>query len=436
MLPAILIFGIVYLFIASERIHKTIAALIGAGLILLFHIMPYESAVDAVDLNVIFLLVGMMIEVNVLAQTGFFEWIAISLARRADGKPIRILLILVGTTALLSAFLDNVTTVILVIPVTILVTKILEIEAVPFLIFEAIASNIGGTATLIGDPPNVIIGSAAGMTFMDFLIHLTPATVFIMIVFLGVVYITNRGRFRIDEHVRLRIREAIPHLAILDRRMMIRSLVVIGMTMIGFVLHGVLGIEAGVIALMGAMMILLVNRVDVEGFFRDVEWGVLFFFIGLFILVGALEYTGVIRFLAGNLISLSADNLFYACMLLLWGSALSSSILDNIPIVMALIPMVEVMISHFGTALGISDPLIVRNAIAQPLWWSLALGACLGGNGTLIGASANVVTARIGESNDCPISFMRFTRTGFPYMLLTVVIASFYIWIRYFQLQM
>lgn len=432
MLPAILIFGIVYLFIASERIHKTIAALVGAGLILLFHIMPYNEAVACVDLNVIFLLVGMMIEVNVLAQTGFFEWVAISIARRADGKPIRIMIILVATTALLSAFLDNVTTVILVIPVTILVTKILELDSVPFLILEALASNIGGTATLIGDPPNVIIGSAAGLTFLDFVLHLTPATILIMTVFLAVLYSRNRGRFTVEEHIRLRIREAIPHLAIVDCRMMVRTLAVVCLTMIGFLLHGVLEIEAGVIALVGAMIVLLVNRVDVEGFFREVEWGVLFFFIGLFILVGALEHTGVIEFLAQKLIGLSGDNLFYACMLLLWGSALASSILDNIPIVMALIPMVEVMIAHYAAILGVTEVAMIRNSIAMPLWWSLALGACLGGNGTLIGASANVVTARIGEGNDTPISFMRFTRTGFPYMLLTVAVATLYIWLRYF----
>jgi Na+/H+ antiporter NhaD/arsenite permease-like protein len=426
-------FLVVYALIASEKVHKTIAALLGAGILLLFRVIPYDVAIRAVDLNVVFLLVGMMIEVGILAQTGFFEWVAISIAKKSKGKPLTVLLLLMTVTAILSAFLDNVTTIVLIAPVTILVAKILEIDAVPFLILEAIASNIGGTATLIGDPPNVIIGSAAGLTFMDFVYNLTPGIVLVLLATLLLVALIYRKKFVVEPHIRARLQHSIPHLAVFDHRTMWKTLSVIGLTLVGFIFHGQLGLEAGMVAIMGAMITLLVNGGQVEDFFKEVEWGVLFFFVGLFIMVAALEYTGVIALLAEGMLSLSRDNLLLTCMLLLWGSALASSVLDNIPIVMALIPMVQLMITHFSD-LSSATELVSWASVAEPLWWSLALGACLGGNGTLIGASANVVAARIGEKNDCYISFMRFTKLGFPLMLVSVIISSLYIWVRFFLL--
>jgi Na+/H+ antiporter NhaD/arsenite permease-like protein len=426
-------FIVVYAVIASEKVHKTIAALLGAGILLLLRVIPYDVAIQAVDLNVVFLLVGMMIEVGILAQTGFFEWVAISIAKKSKGKPLTVLLLLMTVTAVLSAFLDNVTTIVLIAPVTILVAKILEIDAVPFLILEAIASNIGGTATLIGDPPNVIIGSAAGLTFMDFVYNLTPGIMLVLLASLLLVALMYRKKFVVEPQVRARLEHSIPRLAVFDHKTMWKTLSVIGVTLVGFVFHGALGLEAGMVAIMGAMITLLVNGGQVEDFFKEVEWGVLFFFVGLFIMVAALEYTGVIALLAEGMLSLSGDNLLFTCMLLLWGSALASSVLDNIPIVMALIPMVQFMITHFSS-LATGSAFISGASVAEPLWWSLALGACLGGNGTLIGASANVVAARIGEKNDCYISFMRFTKLGFPLMLVSVIISSLYIWARFFLL--
>jgi len=428
MILSSVIFLVVYAVIASEKVHKTIAALLGAGLLLFLRVVPYDVAIRAVDLNVVFLLVGMMIEVGILAQTGFFEWVAISISKRSGGKPLSVLLLLMIVTAVLSAFLDNVTTIVLIAPVTILVARILEIDPVPFLILEALASNIGGTATLIGDPPNVIIGSAAGLTFLDFLIDLTPGVLLILAVTLGLVALVYRGRLSVAPAIRERLQHAIPRLAVLDHATMRKTLALIGLTLVGFIMHGPLGLEAGMVAIIGAMLTLLVNRGQVEDFFKEVEWGVLFFFVGLFIMVSALEYTGVIELLARSLLSLSGGDMLLTCLLLLWGSAIASSVLDNIPIVMALIPMVQYMSTHFGS-MELSGA-----ASTEPLWWSLALGACLGGNGTLIGASANVVAARIGEKNDSYISFRRFTKLGFPIMIVSVVVSSVYIWLVFFVL--
>lgn len=420
-----MIFSLAYVFIATEKIHKTIVAVIGASLMVLFGLVSFEKATEAVDLNVIFLLVGMMTSVHILSKTGFFEWFAISVAKIARGNPLKIMILLLGVTALLSAFLDNVTTIVLLAPVTILIMQLLELPPAPLLILEAIASNIGGTATLIGDPPNIIIGSQAHLSFTQFLVHLGPVVLVIFSVFiLTSVFLFSR-KFVVSEKIRKRMREAIPHLAIVDQKNMVRSLIVFGLTFFGFFFHSVIDLEPGVIALLGAMVMMIVCRSKSDETLMAVEWGVIFFFIGMFMMIAGLEENGVITWIAKHLIALAGHHLFLTCLIVLWGSAIFSAILDNIPFVIVMIPLVEQLIEHFSGTPG-------HLVNTQPLWWALALGACLGGNGTLIGASANIVMSRIGERNRCQVSFGRFFKYGFPFMIQSMVIATIYLWIRYF----
>ncbi len=427
------IFTLAYALIASEKINKTIVAVLGAVCVLLFHLVTFEEAIKSVDFNVIFLLVGMMTSVHILSKTGFFEWIAISVARKAKGDPWLIMVFLLSVTALLSAFLDNVTTIIMLVPVTILIMQLLEISPVPFVIMEAIVSNIGGTSTLIGDPPNIIIGSQAGLSFNSFLGNLAPVVLVIMIAFLGTVFLVFGRKFHVPESTRKRVIDAIPHLAIIDRKNMVRSLTVFGFIFAGFFLHGVLGLEPGIIALGGSMVMLLVCRTESDDALMSVEWGVIFFFIGMFMMIAALEVNGVMDWLGIHIIQLAGQNLFLVCIVVLWGSAFFSSILDNIPFVITMVPLVRQFVIYFSQSSGVTDPLLIQMEIAQPLWWSLALGACLGGNGTLIGASANIVMARISERNKYPISFMQFLRYGFGFMVQSMVICTLYIWLRYFR---
>ena len=431
---SVAIFAAAYILIASDKVNKTIVAVLGASLVLLLRIINFERAVAAIDLNVIFLLVGMMTSVSILAKTGFFEWAAISTAKLAKGNPIAILLLLMTVTAFFSAFLDNVTCVVLFVPVTILITQILEISPVPFVILEAIASNIGGTATLIGDPPNIIIGSQGHLSFNDFLINLAPGILAAMAVFLATIYLLFRKQLTVDESIRRRIDDAIPHLAITDRKNMVRALVVMAFMMLGFFLHVGIGLEPGIIALAGSMVMMLVCRAESNDALMRVEWTVIFFFIGLFVMVAALEETGAIDWVAYHLIAVAGHNLFLMCVVVLWSSAILSGVLDNIPFVIAMVPLLRLSFTTIAQNMGISDPTVIQHSIAEPLWWSLALGVCLGGNGTLIGASANVVSAQICDKNKYHISFWKFTKLGFPLMIQSVIIATIYIWLRFFHL--
>jgi Na+/H+ antiporter NhaD/arsenite permease-like protein len=429
---SIAIFATAYILIATDKVNKTIVAVLGASLVLLLRIISFERAVAAVDLNVIFLLVGMMTSVSILAKTGFFEWAAISTAKLAKGKPIAIMLLLLTVTAFFSAFLDNVTCVVLFVPVTILITQILEISPVPFVILEAVASNIGGTATLIGDPPNVIIGSQGHLSFNDFLINLTPGILAVMGVFLVTIYMLFRKHLAIDESVRRRIDDAIPRLAITDKKNMVRALIVMALMMLGFFFHVVIGLEPGVIALAGSMVMMIVCKAESNDALMRVEWAVIFFFIGLFIMVAALEDTGAINWIAHHLLAVAGHNLFLMCIVVLWSSAVLSALLDNIPFVIAMVPLLKLSFTTIAQNMGIVDPVVIQHTIAEPLWWSLALGVCLGGNGTLIGASANVVSAQICDKNKYHISFWEFTKLGFPLMIQSVIISTIYIWLRFF----
>jgi Na+/H+ antiporter NhaD/arsenite permease-like protein len=429
----VVVFGIVYLLIAFEKVDKTIAAGLGAAAVIMLRSISYERALSYVDLNVIFLLVGMMMLVGVLAQTGLFEWMAISVAQKARGNGVAILIFLLVVTAVVSALLDNVTTVILIAPITILVCQVLELPAVPFLILEAIFSNIGGTSTLVGDPPNIMIASRTGLGFDEFIAHLGPAVLVIAVVMIAAVLATHRGQLRVRENIRSRVDRADPKAAITDSRNLRRGLVVFGFVIFGFFAGRPLGVQPGIVALAGGMASALVCRSDLKQIIGKVEWNTLMFFIGLFMLVGSMQENGVFMWLGRSVVSLTGGNLLLTALVVLWVSAIASAIVDNIPFVMAMIPLIQSIVPAFAEQLGISgSAAAVHQQVEYPLFWALSLGACLGGNGTLIGASANVVISQIGRRNGYDMSFSRFTRLGFPLMLLSVAICTVYIWVRYF----
>ena len=430
---ALIIFVIVYVFIAIEKIESTIVVILGAFAMLALRLLTFEEAVHSVDLNVLFLLVGMMVSVYTLSQTGFFEWVATSLAKKSGGNPVKIALFFLTATMVMSAFLDNVTTIILIAPVSILIMQLIELSPVPLLIMEAIASNIGGTATLIGDPPNIVVGSSAGLSFNDFMINAAPAILVVYAVFALTAYLLLRKTWKVSDAVKVRVTEASPELAIVSKSNLIKALSVLGLIILGFFTQSLTGIETGIIALTGAMLMLFVCKVEVDHSFLHVEWNVIFFFIGLFIIVAGLEVNGVIEWLGKSLLGMAGSNHFYLCVIILVGGALISTILNNIPFTMAMVPMIKQMIDTIATQQGLTDPAMIERQIAYPLWWSLVLGVCLGGNGTLIGSSVNVIAAKISGKNSYPISFMHFTKYGFPFMLQSLAISILYIWMRYFH---
>ena len=412
-----LVFVATYAAIASDRVNKTLAALLGGLLMVLLRVIDQEEAFDAIDFNVIFLLAGMMILAGILRRTGFFQWLAIRSVKVAGGDPFRLLIVLSLITAVLSAFLDNVTTVVLLAPVTLSIAAILGVTPIPFLVSEIIASNIGGTATLIGDPPNILIGSAAGLDFAAFLVNLTPVVILILVAFI----VTLRVRYRADLSVSDDLREAAMSLdegeVISDPVLLRRSLLIIGATLVGFVLHGPLGYEPATVALLGATALMLVTRMDPEGILREVEWPTLFFFVGLFMLVEGIVHVGIIDALAEGLFELTAGDLTVTTLGLLWLSGIASAIVDNIPYTATMIPVIQ----GLGSA-GLN---------AEPLWWALALGACLGGNATIIGASANVVVANLAGRAGHPITFRGFLPFGVLVTLESLVISTGYVWLRY-----
>ena len=424
---AVAVFVAAYVFIATEWVHKTMAALAGAGIVVALGIVGSEqvfySQETGIDWDVIFLLLGMMIIVSVLRRTGVFEFTAICAAKRAGGSPLRVMVLLVVITAVASAFLDNVTTVLLIAPVTLLVCDRLAINPVPFLIAEVFASNIGGAATLIGDPPNIIIASRADLTFNDFLIHMTPIVVVEMIVFTAILPWLFRGSFSSDpvraaEVMALNEREAIE-----DTGLLVKCGVVLLAVFVAFMLHSVLHVEPSIVALLGAGVLVLISRSTPEQYLASVEWETLLFFAGLFIMVGALIETGVIGNLASEVATATGGDGLVASMLILGVSAPVSGIIDNIPYVASMSPLVAQL------AEGIADP-----QQAQALWWSLALGADFGGNLTAVGASANVVVLGIAYRNGTPISFWEFTKKGIVVTAITIAIAAPYVWLRYFAL--
>jgi Na+/H+ antiporter NhaD/arsenite permease-like protein len=414
-------------------VDKTAAALLGAGAVILLHLVPYHEAVRSVDMNVIFLLIGMMIVMSILAETGFLEWLAITIAQRAHGNAKAIVVQFLFVTAALSAVLDNVTTVILIAPITILITQLLELRTAPILVMLAIFSNIGGTGTLIGDPPNIIIGSATSLSFNDFLFNLGPVVLVMTLVCLAMVRFRMGSSLDTQEEARRRVMIAQPELAILDPVLLKKCGAVLALILLGFFTSRLTGFEPGIVALAGSVVMMVVCRVDIHTALHKVEWATILFFIGLFMLISALEHNKLFEKSGEMLIHATQGNLLLTVMVILWVSAIASAIVDNIPLVIAMIPLIKTMIPAFATQMGLADsPDQVHAVIEAPLCWALALGACLGGNGTLIGASANVVIAQIGARNNANITFMEFTKAGFPMMILTVAISSVYMYFRYF----
>lgn len=433
MITVVIIFVITYLFIISEKIDKATAALLGMTAVLLTGKVPYHSMLERVDLNVVFLLLGMMLIVGVLSLTGLFEYLAMILAQKAKGNGIVLAIMFLGVTAFVSAFLDNVTTIILMAPITILVSQILRFPAAPLLILEAIFSNIGGTATLIGDPPNILIASKTGLTFNQFVMNLAPVVIVMVLFLLVAVFVYFRKRFTVSDVLRKEIMKAKPELAIVEPQMLKQSGTIFCLVIVGFFVSHSLHIDPGVVALSGALIMILVTKVDMHEMLKTVEWSAILFFMGLFMLIGALEVVGVFELLGRELVDLTGGNLWYTALAILWFSALLSAVVDNIPLVIAMLPLIKFVVPSFAVQMGlVGQEELIRSQIEEPLYWSLALGACLGGNGSLIGASANVVVSQLARKNGYKLTFWDFTRYGLPIMLFTVTISTIYIRLRYF----
>jgi Na+/H+ antiporter NhaD/arsenite permease-like protein len=421
---AVAVFVAVYALIATEFVHRVAAALGGAIVMLLIGAADAHTAFfseeTGIDWNVIVLLLGMMLIVAVLQRTGLFDYLAIWASKRARGRPFRVMVILVLVTALASAVLDNVTTVLLIAPVTFLVCERLAVPVVPFLIAEALASNIGGTATLVGDPPNIIIASRAGLSYNEFLIHLAPLVLVLLVVFVALCRWLFRDAFRYDPARAEGVMALREQDAIEDGRLLAVSLVVLTAVTAAFVLHTVLHLEPSVVAIVGGLVLLAVSRLDALDVAADVEWPTLVFFAALFVMVGSLVHTGVIGQVASAAVDATQDRPMLTTFALLWGSAVLSAIVDNIPYVATMTPVVAELVHANGGDHG------------QVLWWSLALGANLGGNATAIGATANVVVVGLAERAGRRISFWQFTRYGLVVTVITVALCVPYLWLRYF----
>ncbi|BCJ88408.1 ArsB/NhaD family transporter [Effusibacillus dendaii] len=417
---AIGIFLVTYALIISEKIHRTVVAMLGGILMIVFGIVNQETAIHHIDFNTLGLLVGMMIIVSVTAETGLFKYVAIWSAKKAKGDPLRILLVLGFITAVASAFLDNVTTVLLMVPVTFSITRQLRVSPLPYLLTEIFASNIGGTATLIGDPPNIMIGSAVKeLSFLSFVNNLTAISFFILFVTLALLAVWYRKQLQTSTELKQGIMQLDEKDEITDKKLLRKCLSVLALTIGGFFVHQIAHLESATVALAGAFVLLLLTGEHyLEEALARVEWITIFFFIGLFVLVSGLVETGVISKLAAQAIDLTGGDLTMTAMLILWMSAFASAFVDNIPFVATMIPMIQEMGNMGVTHL-------------EPLWWSLSLGACLGGNGTLIGASANVIVAGLAAKEGHHISFLKFMWIGFPLMILSIAISSAYVYIRY-----
>lgn len=414
---AVAVFLIVILLIISERVHRTAAAMAGAVVLILTGVMSADKALSYIDFNTIGVLVGMMIFVAIVRRSGMFEYIAVRAAKAVHGDPWKIMVAFTLITAVLSAILDNVTTVLLVGPMSIAIARMLKIDPVPFLMGQILASNVGGTATLIGDPPNIMIGSAAHLSFMDFLENTGFAVLFILAVLILLMKIVYEKKIEMGTVDTSAIEKLDPSKSITNRALMRKGIIVLICVIVGFMFHDKLGIESSVIALTAAAVMLIIGREDVNEAIQDVEWTTILFFMSLFVVVGGLTETGIIKELASKIIDATDGHPMVTMLVLLWASALLSSILDNIPFVATLIPLILAM-----QADGMD---------VTPFWWAISLGACLGGNGTMIGASANVVLSDISTKHGYPITFKSYLKVGMPFMLLSIVISTVFLVVKF-----
>ena len=419
---AIVIFITAYALIISEKIHRTVVGLFGAMLMILLGIIDQETAVHHIDFNTIGLLMGMMIVVNITSETGLFNFLAIWSAKKVKAQPVALLVALSVLTAVCSALLDNVTTVLLTVPITFNIAAQLKVDVKPFLMAQIISSNIGGTATLIGDPPNIMIGSAVGLSFGDFVMNMTAVSVLIFIVTVLILMMIYKNDLHTKPELQDKVMRLNEHEQITDPILLKKCLLVLAITISLFAFHGMLGLESATAALTGASLLLLItfshNEEMIAKMLSKIEWLAIFFFGGLFILVGALVETGVIKMLAQEAMEITHGDLTFTAIVIIWMSALASAFIDNIPFVATMIPLIKDM-----GAMGLTN--------LDPLWWSLALGACLGGNGTLIGASANVVVASMAAQRGRAISFIGFMKVAFPLMILSIIISTAYVYLRY-----
>lgn len=415
-----IIFIIVYVIIVSEKIDRVVAALGGGVIMVLARLLEQKDAFGAIDYNTLGLLISMMVIVFITQRTGVFEYISIKMVKLAKAEPWKILVLLSVITAITSAVLDNVTTILLVLPVTLDICKELRLKYVPFIISQIFASNIGGTATLIGDPPNIMIGMGAGLGFMDFIWNVAP----VMIPILAVSILAFLFIYRKNLHTKPEFKQKIMLMnendALRDKKLLVKSLAVLGLTILGFILHGALHYESSTVAVAGAVLLLLISGIKPEKVLKEVEWKTIFFFAGLFMLVGGIEQAGVLEYIANGIYALSGDNMLLLGMSILWISAIVSAFVDNIPFTATMIPLIKDIGALGGMSLG-------------PLWWALSLGACLGGNGTVIGASANVVASGMAEEHGHKITFAAYFKVCFPLMLLTVAIAAAYLLVFYLR---